>query len=683
MSLAEGPAIDIMVPIRAAVVRYFALLAGAVVLLLLVSAPFREESPTVIASYCALLVVFSVAYRVRNTHPMLAGALCSLGPLALVSIMVNVRGGIVNPAAVTSYVTLIATTGLCWNSRGTVVVGVLSSAVLGYFVATGPADVPYNKLQQWVELAFQLLIVSGIVRLTLRALTRSGAETLSQQKRFEDAVEGAAEAIIGLDPEGKIQIFNRRAAQLSGVSAELAKGSALESLNWFSPVGLDVVGGFAESAPMSSQRVPLEVSALSGDRLEVSVSLITPREGEPNRLITIRDVTERERAREAQEALEARIAHSRSIDALGRLAGGVAHDFNNLLTVISGTVEMMRRDDGKQRSLEPDLDLIEGAADRAAKLTGQLLAFGRKQVLQPAVLAPQAVLSGLESMLRRLVPASIDLRLISDPEVCNVRADESRLEQVVVNLVSNAVDAMPQGGVLTISIRNVALSGSDVAGRVDARPGDFVELAVLDTGSGIDQVTQAKLFEPFFTTKDLGKGTGLGLPMVQGIVAQSGGFMLVDSAPGQGSKFRVLLPPTDEELAPVSAELPAPTQRGALARVLLVEDEEEVRKSTQRMLESLGYQVDTAEDGRAAIARFGSAIGEFQVLVSDVVMPHVGGLELAERLKSQHPNLRVLFISGYTEEAIGGEDELSMGTDYLTKPFKRQALAAKLGDLGV
>ncbi len=682
MSFSEGRAVDIMAPIRASVVRYFALLAGAAVFVLLASAPLRGEPPAILASYITLLVVFAVAYRVRNSRPSLAGALCCVGPLVLVTVMVQVRGGISNPAAIAAYITLLTTTGLCWSSRGTLIVAILAAAILAYFVANGPVDAPYNKLQQWAELAIQLLIVSGIVRLTLRALTKSANDALAQEKRFQEAIEASPDGIIGVNALGCIKVFNRSAARLSGVEKSSARGKTIADLNWLSPESLKQFESVMLHTSEGASCEAFELSSASGTPLEVNVSLISHQEGESNRLVTVRDVTERARARQAQEALEARLSHSKSIDALGRLAGGVAHDFNNLLTVISGSAEMMRSRETCDERIHKDLALIEAASDRAAKLTAQLLAFGRKQVMQPSVLRPHAVLRGLQPMLERLVPANIELRMDLSVEVANVRVDESRLEQVIVNLVSNASDAMPDGGVLTISTAEVSLSETQMLDKFDAKPGDYVEMSISDTGIGIEPQLQDRLFEPFFTTKNVGKGTGLGLPMVQGIVAQSGGAISVESLPHQGATFRVYLPKCGEEAtaSPQLVKLPA-LEAGASVRVLLVEDEEGVREATERMLSSLGYVVEVAQDGRKAFDDYVQRATEFDLLVTDVVMPHLSGPELAERFRKAHPTLRVLFISGYTQERIVRDGVLQEGVYYLPKPFKRQDLAAMLSAL--
>jgi len=671
---------DILAPIRASVVRYFAWLAGGAVLVLLASSPFRDEPPIIIASYLALLAIFSLAYVVRLKRPLLAGALCSLGPLLLVTVMVSARGGISNPAAVVSYVTLVLVTGLTWNATGTLVVALLSSVALGWFVFEAPGTLPFNRLQQWAELVIQLAIVSGIVRLTLGALNRSHQYALAQEGRFKMALEGSSDAIIGLNSAGEISIFNRGACLLSGLTENDALGRTPGQLGWLSEEALRRLSPLLlpDSVAHSSAELPEQ----DGKTLEIS--LISDALEKDLRLLAIRDISDKKREVEARRALEQRLAHSKSLDALGRLAGGVAHDFNNLLTVVTGTTELISLDSSLPASVRKDLKQIEDAAERAARLTSQLLSFGRKQVLEPRTLSLNDSLRELTPLLERLLPSHVDLRIVTASDLDPIQVDEARLEQVIVNLVSNANDAMPEGGTLTLATRNVAgeeILASDIAPK---RLENSVLLRVTDTGTGFDAETRACLFEPFFTTKGLGDGTGLGLATVQGIIAQSGGHIAVESKEGFGSSFFIYFPPAD---APLTAthETPAsdksPPRTKSQGKILLVEDQLAVRLATERLLEELGYEVDTAENGEDALEKYRDQIQEYSHLVTDVVMPKMNGPALSKELQALHPTLKVLFVSGYAEHELSESGALSAGRAYLAKPFTQKSLAAKLSSL--
>jgi len=378
---------------------------------------------------------------------------------------------------------------------------------------------------------------------------------------------------------------------------------------------------------------------------------------------TVQDITDRRR-------LEEQLLQSQKMEAIGRLAGGVAHDFNNLLTAIIGYADLLaRRVQGTPR-LEHNVAEILEAAERAAGLTRQLLAFSRKQVLQPRVLSLNATVSEMENMLRRLIGEDIQLLTRLDAGLGQVRADPTQIEQVILNLAVNARDAMPRGGTLTVE-----------TGNADLEEGRFVMLAVSDTGVGMDAETRSRVFEPFFTTKEPGKGTGLGLAMVYGIVAQSGGTIRVSSEPGQGTTFRVRLPRVDEEVAvegPRGAETPAD---GGTETVLVAEDEDGVRGLICEILQGLGYHVLEAPRPEAAIHTLAEGGPRVHLLLTDVVMPGMDGRQLAERLTALQPGLRVLYMSGYTGEAIAEHGVLDQGTQLLQKPFTPDALARKVREV--
>ena len=402
--------------------------------------------------------------------------------------------------------------------------------------------------------------------------------------------------------------------------------------------------------------------------------------GRKAKLVLSNDVTERTQAEEALRNSEAQLRQALKMEAVGKLAGGIAHDFNNLLTVINGYSEMCLRRLPPHDEMYGRIDEIKKAGDRAGVLTRQLLAFSRKQILQPEVIDLNHVVVELSKMLQRLIGEDVDLLMRLDADLGRVKADPSQLEQVLMNLTVNARDAMPKGGKLTIESSNVTL-GPEFAGRHLSVPaGDYVMLAVSDTGCGMDQATQARIFEPFFTTKEIGKGTGLGLATVYGIVKQSGGSVWVYSEVGQGTTFKIYLPCVD---APAQ-NLKTNNNNGELTAgegtVLLVEDEAMVRQMAVEILKECGYTVLEARDGDEALLLARQHAGEIHLMLTDVVMPRMSGRELAEQLAVFRPNVRVLYMSGYTDDAIVHHGVLDEGTAFIGKPFTMEALAQKVSE---
>ena len=387
----------------------------------------------------------------------------------------------------------------------------------------------------------------------------------------------------------------------------------------------------------------------------------------------VRDITN-------QRQLEAQLAQSQKMEAIGRLAGGVAHDFNNLLTVILSYSELLLEDVPADSGIRDDLTQIRKAAQGAGELTRQLLAFSRQQVLQPRVVDLNAAVSGIERLLARVLREDIQLRCTLGADVGTIRVDPGQLEQVIMNLAVNARDAMPNGGMVTIETANVELDDAYLEAHPIAKPGlgvsHYVMLAVTDTGIGMDAATQARIFEPFFTTKDIGKGTGLGLATVQGIVQQSGGFIWVYSEPGHGTAFKIYLPRVDEP-ASRADDVPAQDARGT-ETVLVAEDVAAVRAVTREMLRRYGYTVLEAADGAAALRLAAEHPAPIHLLLTDVVMPDVNGRDLADQLARARPNVKVLFMSGYTDDAVVRHGVLRQGIAYLQKPFTPRSLAGKV-----
>jgi two-component system, cell cycle sensor histidine kinase and response regulator CckA len=409
-----------------------------------------------------------------------------------------------------------------------------------------------------------------------------------------------------------------------------------------------------------------------GTRIRVQLSVRAQRDGAGQVEFYetfVRDITN-------QRQLEAQLAQAQKMEAIGRLAGGVAHDFNNLLTVILSYSELLLEDLPAGSSDREDVAQIRKAAQGAGELTRQLLAFSRQQVLQPKVVDLNAAVSGIERLLARVLREDIKLRCTLAQDAGTIRVDPGQLEQVIMNLAVNARDAMPQGGLLTIETANVDLDEAFLRAHPVAKPGPYVMLAVTDTGTGMDAATQARIFEPFFTTKDAGKGTGLGLATVQGIVQQSDGFIWLYSEPDHGTVFKIYLPRVDEP-ASRADDAPEVDTRGT-ETVLVVEDVAAVRAVTREMLQRYGYHVLDAADGAAALQLAADHHAPIHLLLTDVVMPDLNGRDLARRLSAARPDMKVLFMSGYTDDAVVRHGILQEGIAYLQKPFTPRSLSAKV-----
>ena len=379
--------------------------------------------------------------------------------------------------------------------------------------------------------------------------------------------------------------------------------------------------------------------------------------------------------------LERQLQQTQKMEAIGHLAGGVAHDFNNLLTVITGYSEMLMAHFGPQDPMRDLLAEIHQAGERAGALTRQLLAFSRKQVLEPKVLDLNAEVADTEKMLRRLIGEDIILTTKLDPTLAPVKVDPGQMQQVLMNLAVNARDALPQGGRLTVETGNVTLDEAYARTHPYVRPGAYSMLAVSDTGTGMDEATKARVFEPFFTTKGPGKGTGLGLATVYGIVKQSGGSVEVYSEPGRGATFKMYFPQVRERVSSGKSSHGLRTMPRGSETVLLVEDEGAVRALARHVLQSCGYTVLEASNGKEAVQLAGSYQGPIDLLVSDVVMPYLGGRQLAERLAALRPGLQALFLSGYTDDAVVRHGVLEESFAFLQKPFTTTGLALKVREV--
>jgi two-component system, cell cycle sensor histidine kinase and response regulator CckA len=395
--------------------------------------------------------------------------------------------------------------------------------------------------------------------------------------------------------------------------------------------------------------------------------------------VIARDISERQLAEVERQLLEDELRQAQKMEAVGQLAGGIAHDFNNLLTLISGYTEILLRRLGAEADGSKEIAEISKAAERAARLTRQLLAYSRRQVLEPRVLDLNEIVSETRTMLGRLIGENIELSATLAADLGCISADAGQVEQIIMNLVVNARDAMPGCGKLLLETRNVTLPDLTTLRHPDMSPGDYVTLVVTDSGQGMDAATAARIFEPFYTTKERGAGTGLGLSTVYGIVKQSGGQIEVESEPGIGTTFRLYFPQVAEQAEAFSPKLPGERSLIGSETVLLVEDDEALRRLGRLMLEAYGYTVLLAGDGAAALELARNHPDPIQLLMTDILMPKMGGIDLAEQLSKLRPDLEVLYTSGYNDN--GSSLEGVPGARYLPKPCAMEVLARTLREL--
>ena len=506
---------------------------------------------------------------------------------------------------------------------------------------------------------------------------RIRSQLTKQEELFRLIGENAADLIAVVDTKGR-RLYNSPAYQrILGYSLEeLRNTSAFEQIH---PDDRQQVKEAAEEAQRTGhgRRVEYRIRHKDGSWriLESTASVIQDARGVTEKLVVVnRDITKRKQAEEALRQSEKQLRQAQKMEAVGRLSGGIAHDFNNLLGVVIGYSEHMEARLGPNDPFRKSVEEIKKAGQRAASLTRQLLAFSRQQMLEPKVLDLNAIVVDVEKMLRRLIGEDIELTTMLDPALGPVKADQGQLVQVIMNLAVNSRDAMPDGGKLIIETANVELDEAFARHTPYVKPGQYALLAVSDTGIGMDAETQAHIFEPFFTTKELGKGTGLGLATVYGVVKQSGGYVWVYSEPGKGATFKIYLPLVDEVIRQARRETrPAKSSRGS-ETILLVEDEESLRALTRDVLAESGYQVLEADSGARALEVAQQHHGPIHLLLTDVVMPGISGPALAEKLVAVRPDTRVLYMSGYTDRAIGQQGMLGSGSSLLQKPYTRDNL---------
>jgi PAS domain S-box-containing protein len=492
------------------------------------------------------------------------------------------------------------------------------------------------------------------------------------------------DVVFVLSPDGTILFLNPAFESLTGwLRSEWLNNSLWPLIH---PDDVPLAKGLFHRVAQGETPPPFElrVRTKSSDPL-ITEFAVTP-ETQHGRVISMlgiaQDMTKRKQAEEALSQREEQLQQAQKMEAIGRLAGGIAHDFNNLLTIITGYSQLLlSRLGGGDDAVRGDVEEIKNAAVRAAALTQQLLAFSRSQVLMPKVLSLNTIVDTVDAMLQRLIGEDIHLVTALEPTLGHVKADPGQMEQVIMNLVVNARDAMPRGGRLTIETSNIEITKPYHRGDAALMLGRYAMLAVSDTGCGMDAETQARIFEPFFTTKGQGKGTGLGLSTVYGIIKQSGGYITVYSEQGKGTTFKIYLPTVNEAIEPIEPDKPSTGRLHGIETVLLVEDEPAVRVLVRDTLRLFGYKVMEARHGFEAQLIARQHAGPIHLLITDVVMPQMSGRELAEGFASEYPDMSVLYMSGYTESAVIHHGVLNPGTAFLQKPFTPETLARKIREI--
>lgn len=536
--------------------------------------------------------------------------------------------------------------------------------------------------------AFPVEMHTGLIELEGRKYVLAFDRDISDRKRSEEAlreahqtfqalIQAAPVTILVLDAEGKIRMWNPAAERMYGWKEKEVLG---RSLPMVPEEKVEESKALIQRMLAGESLHGLELRRQKKDGSPLDITIFTAplfdAHGQINGIMALNmDITESKRLKE-------QLLQSQKMEVVGRLAGGVAHDFNNLLTAITGYSELVLNFMDEDNPLRQDVAEIRKAGDRAASLTRQLLAFSRKQVLQPKVLDLNLVVESLGNMLQRLLPSDIDLVISPGANLGRVMADPGQIEQVILNLAINARDAMPQGGRLTIATANADLKESHARRLVNVEPGPYVLLQVSDTGCGMDPETKSHVFEPFFTTKELGKGTGLGLSTVYGIIKQSGGHVAVHSKPEQGATFKIYLPRISEVLEPVPQTLHQSTAKyRGRETILLVEDEDGVRQLVSTVLQRHGFTVLEAKHGREALDLSLKHPGPINLVLTDVVMPGMGGQELAKRLLTTHPDLKVLYMTGYAEEIQKDQNVPGQEIYLLEKPFEAHRLLRRVRHL--
>jgi PAS domain S-box-containing protein len=600
----------------------------------------------------------------------------------LLSVGLYFAGGLAAAHFLGVYLIVVIYAGLTFSSRACVMV---TAAATGSYVTivslqhAGILSTPFDLPNAAMIATFNLILLNiagALTAVLARALRESRRRLRSTYQDLERFVEAIPDVIYVVDRAGRLTLWNQKLESVTGRDRHALRGELLTDL-----LAEDDREAFRAALGTALEDRPFEIEGrLRGaDGVLIAYhwtgAALTDEHGQVSGLTGVgRDVTERKRAEEILRQRESEMRQLQKIEAIGRLAGGVAHDFNNVLTVVIGRCQLMLSRYQPDDPTYQDLDQIESTAQRAASLTRQLLAFSRNQASARQPLDLNATVTSVSDMLARLIGENIELVVTLDPKLDLVLGDPGQIEQVIVNFAVNARDAMPNGGRLTIATRNVMLNAAFVSAHPAASVGPHVLLEVSDTGVGMDEATLQRAFEPFFTTKAPGKGCGLGLSTVYGIVKQHEGYAAVESAPGRGATFRVYLPRIEAPAVVPRDETGRSPLPGGSETIMLVEDEEAVRGLVREILTRLGYRVLVASDGLEALALSRECSEPIHLLLTDVIMPGMDGRELAERMMVERPDTRILFMSGYAEPPIP-DDVL------LSKPVTPDALARKVSEV--
>ncbi|HSN90192.1 MAG TPA: ATP-binding protein [Anaeromyxobacteraceae bacterium] len=640
------------------------------------------EESHMIALDGAFAVVVAVSFILTRRGAIGFASALLVGSLWAAAAL-NVQGQGLGSPSVATFLLVLTLAGILLGGRGVAVAAAVTVGYLGWLYARqagGTLAVAEASLAyRWFVGSVLVILLGAILAWSARGYARTRRQLAESEQRYRELVQGLPDGVVSLGADGYVEALNAEAERIIGVREAEVAGRHFLALGLTPPEEIEAVERtFAQL--LAGEEIPFVSTAVlrkSGERrrLEVRIRHARRADGTAGVAAVIRDVEDRRRAEEREAALGEQLREARRLEAIGRLAGGVAHDFNNALTVIIANAQALVREDVAPETWREDCREILDAARHAAQLTRQLLAFGRRQVLQVKPIDLGRVVQDLEPLLRRLVGEDVVLEIASAPAPTVVRADPTQIEQVVINLVANARDAMPEGGRLTIETGPVELGADYAAAHAEVVPGPHALLAVSDTGPGFDAETGARIFEPFFSTK--AKGTGLGLATVHGVVKQSGGHIFAYSEPGRGATFKVYLPRLRDAEAAVEPEREPAAPRRA-ATVLVVEDDADVMRVIVRMLARIGHRALPAATADEARRICREHEGTIDLLLSDVVMPDASGPRLARELQAMRPGLRVLYGSGYTENAIVHHGVLDEGVHFLSKPFGVEELAAKI-----
>ena len=597
------------------------------------------------------------------------GGLVLLGVILFVTYLSGLRAGLISVGFLLAWIAIgTLTPGSVLYGRENLE-GRLFSTGLVFGILVLFLGVAQNKVRAAAERAYE----------AAEAAEKAETELLKSEGLRSTVVDAAMDAIVAIDAQGVVTLWNKSAETMFGWPSEetlgrpLAKLIVPEAYRAQHEAGLRRYRETKEGAIIGKR---LEFAAINRDGNEFPVEVtIVPHEvsGETMFVGFLRDLS-------AQKRLQRELLEAQKLESVGQLAGGVAHDFNNVLSIIVGHTELAKRQLEAGNPVQQDLNQVLDAAERSTKITKQLLAFARKQVTEPRLVSLNDVVEGIRGMLGNLIKEDVELTFTPESDLWVVKADPGQLEQLLTNLVINARDAMPQGGRLMIETRNVSIEPDSALPVPDLEPGDYATLSVTDTGVGIPHHLLDRIFDPFFTTKDVEKGTGLGLASAYGIAKQAGGRISVYSEPGHGTMFRVYLPRAAGLAERLSPHGPGASVRSGNETVLVAEDNDQVRSVIVKTLEIYGYRVLSAASGEEAATIAQERGREIDLVVTDIVMPRGGGRDLAKKLRQIHPDIQVLFLSGYSEEAVANGGE-SIGGTFLQKPVLPTELAGRVREL--